>query len=348
MNKNFTIGKKKIGQGHPSFIIAEIGQAHDGSLGFAHSYIDAVAETGVDAIKFQTHIAAEESTIDEPFRVQFSYEDKNRYDYWRRMEFTLEQWEGLKKHADQKGLTFLSSVFSLKAVDMLNKIGIEAWKIGSGETTNSLLLEKLIKTRKPLLISTGMSNWEEIDQSVDFVRSNGSPLAIFQCTSAYPTDLKDVGINVLTEMIKKYDFPVGLSDHSGTVYPSLLGMSLGANLLEVHVTFHKKMFGPDVLASLSLDELKHIRKSRDAFINMFSNKLNKNDMSKRLEPMRKLFTKSVALVDSQLKGTILTKKMLTTKKPGTGIPAKDLELCIGKILNSNISDGKILYWSDLQ
>jgi N,N'-diacetyllegionaminate synthase len=348
MNNTFKIGKKTIGNNNPCFVIAEIGQAHDGSLGLAHSFIDAVAETGVDAIKFQTHIADQESTIDEPFRVKFSYEDKNRFDYWKRMEFSIDQWDGLKKHAHERGLIFLSSVFSLQAVDILNKIGVEAWKIGSGETNNTLLLSELIDSKKPILLSTGMSSWEEIDFSIDFINSKGSPLAVFQCTSAYPTDLENVGINVLTDMLKKYNFPIGLSDHSGTIFPSLLGMSRGANLLEVHVTFHKTMFGPDVPASLTLDELKLVKETRDAFYLMDNNKINKNNMANELEPMRKLFTKSVALNNKQPNGTVIEKSMLTTKKPGTGILAKDLELCIGKTLNVDKINGGILYWDDFK
>ena len=133
------------------YIIAEISQNHDGSLGQAHAFIDAVAGTGVDAIKFQTHIAEAESTPEEPFRVKFSYEDKTRYDYWKRMEFTPAQWERLQGHAQEAGLDFLSSVFSVEAFEMLESIGMPAWKLGSGEVYNKYLVEKMVKTGKPIL-----------------------------------------------------------------------------------------------------------------------------------------------------------------------------------------------------
>lgn len=348
MKSTIKIGTKVIGDTNPCFIIAEIGQAHDGSLGLAHSFIDAVAETGVDAIKFQTHIAEEESTIDEPFRVNFSYEDKNRFDYWKRMEFSPEHWDGLKKHAEEKGLIFLSSVFSIGAVKILENIGIEAWKIGSGETNNKILLSKLIETKKPILLSTGMSSWEEIDQSVDFILSKSSELAIFQCTSSYPTKLENIGINILSQMIDRYKFPIGLSDHSGTTFPSILAMARGAKLLEVHVTFHDKMFGPDVSSSLNLNELKYLCESRDAFQIIDNNKKSKDEVAIELEPIRKLFTKSVALKQNQLKGTYITKDMLTTKKPGTGIAAIDIDKCIGKILTKDIKSGVLLSWNDFK
>ena len=132
------------------FIIAEIGQAHEGSLGILHSYIDALEDTGVDAIKFQTHIAEAESSEYEPFRVKFSYEDATRYEYWKRMEFTLEQWKGIKKHCDEVGLEFISSPFSNMAVDWLEELGVQKYKIGSGEVNNYLMLEKIAKTGKDI------------------------------------------------------------------------------------------------------------------------------------------------------------------------------------------------------
>ena len=117
-------------------IIAEVAQAHDGSLGMAHAYIDAIANAGADAVKFQTHIASAESTPGEPWRVKFSQQDATRYDYWKRMEFTEEQWQGLKKHADERGLKFLSSPFSVEAVELLTRVGVAAWKVASGEVSN--------------------------------------------------------------------------------------------------------------------------------------------------------------------------------------------------------------------
>ena len=140
-----------------TFIIAEIGQAHEGSLGILHSYIDAVSKTGVDAIKFQTHIAEAESSIHEPFRVKFSYEDDTRMDYWKRMEFSTEQWAGIKEHCDKCGIEFMSSPFSCAAIELLDKLEMKKFKVGSGEVSNFLLLEKIKQTGKDILLSSGMS-----------------------------------------------------------------------------------------------------------------------------------------------------------------------------------------------
>jgi len=180
---------------HSTFIIAEIGQAHDGSLGILHSYIDALATTGVDAIKFQTHIAEAESSAAEPFRVNFSYEDATRYDYWQRMSFTLEQWKGIKAHCDEVGLEFMSSPFSQAAVDLLETVGVQRYKIGSGEVNNFLMLEKIANTGKPIILSSGMSSFEEIAAAVDFLEPYGNELSILQCTTSYPTPPERIGLN---------------------------------------------------------------------------------------------------------------------------------------------------------
>ena len=131
---------------HGPLIIAEVAQAHDGSLGMAHAFIDAAARAGADAIKFQTHIAAAESGATDTWRVKFSFQDKTRYDYWRRMEFTEEQWAGLRRHADARKLYFLSSPFSVEAVDLLKRVGVAAWKIASGEVNNIPMFERMAET----------------------------------------------------------------------------------------------------------------------------------------------------------------------------------------------------------
>ena len=340
------IAGKKVGIGQKCFVIAEVAQAHDGSLGAAHSFIDAIAASGADAVKFQTHIAAAESTRDETFRVKMSGQDKTRYDYWKRMEFTPAQWAALATHAREKGLIFLSSAFSLEAFELLKKIGMPAWKVGSGEFSSAQLLQAMIKTKKPVLFSTGMSRYDEIDTAVKTFRKNQTPFALFQCTSTYPTRLEDVGLNVL-EKYAQYKCPVGLSDHSGTPYPALAAMARGINLLELHVTFDKTMYGPDTPASVTFDELAFICKARDAFYTMDKNPVDKNKMAEKLGKMRGLFTKSIALNKPQKKGTIIRADMLAPKKPGTGIPFSKKEKIIGLRLMRDVAPDRLLTWEDL-
>src|SRR5262245_22931627 len=224
----------------------------------AHAYVDAIANAGADAVKFQTHIAAAESTPAEPFRVEFSQQDATRYDYWQRMEFSEEQWRTLAEHARARGLLFVSSPFSIRAVDLLERVGQPLWKIASGETGNMQLLDRVLETRAPVLLSTGMSPVSEIDAAVRRVQSLGVSVGVFQCTTAYPCPPEKIGLNQLAVFRQRYGCWVGLSDHSGTIYPGLAGAALGMDLLEVHVTLSREMFGPDVIASVTTAELKQL------------------------------------------------------------------------------------------
>src|SRR5688572_4142551 len=166
-------------------VIGEVAMSHDGSVGLAHAFIDAIAGAGADAVKFQTHIAAAESTPLEPFRVAFSRQDSSRYDYWKRMEFSEEEWRGLAKHCHERNVLFISSPFSVEAVDMLERIGQPLWKIASGETSNGQLLDRVLQTGAPVLLSTGLSPLAEIDAAVAKVKAKGVPVGVFQCTTAY-------------------------------------------------------------------------------------------------------------------------------------------------------------------
>jgi N,N'-diacetyllegionaminate synthase len=348
MIEEIIIGEKIIGDGYPIFLIAEVAQAHDGSLGLAHAYIDAAADAGADAVKFQTHIADQESTVDEPFRIKFSKQDASRYEYWKRMEFTAEQWVGLAEHAKEKNLIFLSSPFSVAAVQLLDKLDVPAWKVGSGEFRSEELLSSMIKTGKPVLYSTGMSKWDEIDSVVNFFKMQSHPLVLFQCTSMYPTSSESIGINVMNEFRTKYNCPVGLSDHSGDIFSSLLAAANGANIIEAHITFDKRMFGPDVPASLTVDQFKFLAEACKEFHKMTSNPVDKDRIADQLSQVRDLFMKSIAPAYPLEKGTILTEQMLLAKKPGTGIPFSNKNMIIGKRLIKSVNPDKLIRWDDIE
>lgn len=332
MNESFKIADFQVGDGHPAFVIAEIAQAHDGSLGTAHAYIDAVAKTGANAIKFQTHIAAAESTPDEKFRVNCFPQDATRFDYWKRMEFSRSQWRDLAAHAAEKGLIFLSSPFSMEAVDLLEELDIAAWKIGSGETNNLPMLHKVGKTSKPVLLSTGMSSWAEIDEAVSTVKDAGADLAIFQCTTSYPCPPEKVGLNIISELRARYKYPVGLSDHSGTIFPSLAAITLGAKFIEIHTVFSKECFGPDVKSSVTISELGQLVQGVRFIESTLNSPIDKNEQSAQLEELSRLFGKSLYARHPLPKGHVLSIEDISLKKPGTGIPAKRLNDVLGKRL----------------
>lgn len=346
--KNIFIGDREVGKGQSCLLIAEVGQAHEGSLGIAHSYIDAVAESGVDAIKFQTHIAGAESTLHDQFRINFSYEDASRFDYWKRMEFTEQQWIGIKDHCDHVGIIFLSSAFSVEAIELLDRIGMPAWKVGSGEISNPLMLDAMLKTSKPILLSSGMSSWKEIDESVAELSEKKAEYALFQCTSKYPTSLKEIGLNVLREMKGKYNVPVGLSDHSGETSVAYSAIANNADILEFHIVFNKKMFGPDTKSSLDFDQLNQVVKFRNDNFNIKNNPVDKDCMAKELSSIKELFNKSLVLKKSLKKGSIIKKGHLTAKKPCTGIPVQKIDQCIGRRIINDLPAGHILNWDDLE
>ena len=347
MTKQFKIGNKTIGEKKPCFIIAEVAQAHDGSLGMAHSFIDAIADAGADAVKFQTHIAAAESTPREPWRVKFSQQDATRYDYWKRMEFKEEQWLGLKNHAEERGLVFLSSPFSFEAVALLSRLGVVAWKVPSGETANTPMLDRMIATGLPIILSTGMSNLDEIDAAVERIKKVGVSLAVLQCTTAYPCPPEKVGVNLISVFRERYDCSVGLSDHSGTIFAGLAAAALGIQMLEVHVTFNRQMFGPDVPASITTAQLKQLVTGVRFIEKMKSNPVDKTTIAEEFDELRSTFTKSIVASKNLKAGTILKEEDLSLKKPGTGIPAARLTDVVGRRLRRRVAADTLIAEQDL-
>jgi N,N'-diacetyllegionaminate synthase len=328
-------------------IIAEVGLAHDGSLGLAHAFVDEAARGGADAVKFQTHIAAAESTPAEPFRVKFSRQDATRYEYWQRMEFSEEQWRGLADHAREKGLLFLSSPFSVEAVDLLARVGMPMWKIASGEVSNRPLLEAVAASGRPVLLSSGMSTLAELDIAVERVRRAGAPLGVLQCTTAYPCPPERIGLNMLAVLRERYGCFVGLSDHSGTIYPGIAAATLGGDILEVHITMSRGMFGPDVPASVTIEELRQLVDGVRFVERMRAHPIDKDAVAADMAPLRAIFTKSVVAREPVSAGTVLDARQLTVKKPGTGIPAERLPELVGRRLRRDLAADEMVREDDL-
>jgi len=345
---DFVIGNRSVGAGHESFVVAEVAQAHDGSLGAAHAYIDAVADTGVDAVKFQTHIASAESTPAEPWRDPFSRQDATRYDYWKRMEFSSAQWEGLARHAEERGLIFLSSPFSREAVDLLERVGVPAWKVGAGEIPHLDLIETIAKTGKPVLLSNGLCTWDELDAAVACARDHHAPFGVYQCTSAYPCPPDKIGLNVLDELRGRYRCPVGLSDHSGTLFAGLAAVSLGADMIEVHVTFSRQCFGPDVRASLTIEELGRFVEGVRFIETVLAHPVDKGTVAGDIHELRAIFTRSIVATKDLRAGHRLTRQDLALKKPGTGLPPARLAEVVGWTLSRDVSADTLLAEEDLK
>jgi N,N'-diacetyllegionaminate synthase len=330
------------------YYIAEIGQAHEGSLGILYSYIDALVATGVHAVKFQLHIAAAESSKHEPFRVKFSYEDETRFDYWERMEFTLEQWKAIKQHCDGVGLDFICSPFSNLAVDWLEEIGVKYYKIGSGEVTNLLLLEKIAQTGKPIILSSGMSSYLELDATVAFLREKSVIFSILQCTTSYPTQPEQYGFNVIEELKSRYQVAVGFSDHSARVATNIAAVAFGAEILEFHVVFDRRLFGPDAKSSLTIDEIKQLVTDCNMVYLAKQHPIDKHDNA-AFTDLKSIFEKSLAVNKDLSKGHILSLDDLEAKKPkGYGIDAYKFQEVLGMQLNKNLNKWTFLNLEDLE
>lgn len=326
-----------------TLIIAEIGQSHHGSLSKAKEIIKKVAKTGVEFIKFQTHYANEESTIDEPFRIKIS-NFKNRIDYWKKMEFTIEEWKIIKAECEKNKLVFLSSPFSEKAVSVLKRMKMKAWKIGSGEFFSYHLLKKIKQFHQPIILSTGLSTLNDIRLVLKKLDKN--KIILMQCTSMYPCKLKNIGINMIDVFKKRFNCFVGLSDHSGSIYPAIYAMTKGASLVEVHVGDKNDKKNPDYSSSLEFDDLLELVKARDIIFSLKKNPTKKTFLNYQLKKNKKIFTKSCALRFSKKKGEIIKEKDITFKKPGTGIPEHEMNMLFNKKLKKNVSNNRLLRRSD--
>jgi N-acetylneuraminate synthase len=329
-------------------VIGEVGLTHDGSLGLAHAFVDAIADAGADVVKFQTHIASAESTPAEPFRVKFSRQDATRYGYWKRTEFTEEQWRGLAEHCRQRNVVFMSSPFSVEAVDLLERVGQPLWKIPSGETSNAQLLDRVLQTGAPVLISTGMSPLAEIDAAVARITARGASAGVFQCTTAYPCPPERIGLNLIPSFRERYGCWIGLSDHSATIYAGLAAATIGIDMLEVHVTLSREMFGPDVIASLTTAELRQLVDGVRFIERMRASQIDKDAAAEETAPLRRIFTRSLVAREALQAGTVLAAEHVAIKKPGTGLPPDRLHDILGRRLRRPVQADEILSLDDLE
>lgn len=344
------IGKYQISGESSPLVIAEVAQSHDGSLGQAMAFIDLAADCGATAVKFQTHIAEEESTPNEPWRIKFSQQDDTRYEYWQRMSFKRIWWKKLKSRADERGLIFLSSPFSPKAVEWLDEIGIEAWKVASGEVFNEPLISAIEKTKKPVIISTGLSGAESCKPLVERLQNQGIDIAVLHCTTMYPTPPEAVGMNVFENFAQELgkDVLFGLSDHSGVATPSVIASYLGASIIEVHLTMHKQMFGPDVSSSLDPSEFKALVAGVRFASKMASARVVKKDQLKELEGTKMIFARSLVYRSDLSVGYVLTQDDLLYKKPGGGLAYKSLSSLIGKVLVKDVMQDSLVNLNDVE
>lgn len=341
MRQNVLLGKDHL-------VVAEIAQAHDGSPNVAHSLIDAAARAGVHAVKFQTHIASAESTVREPWRVKFSKRDATRFDYWQRMEFSVQQWREMKAHCEEVGVEFMSSPFSPQAVELLMDIGVRVWKVASGEVANEQLLDSLKATKLPVIFSSGLSTIEELHLAVNRVQLPQAEFAILQCATQYPTSPDYIGLNVIPELESRFGCVVGISDHTATIFATVAAAAIGARIFEVHIRLENDDSGPDASSSLIELQLADLVKGVAFVREALRNPVDKHSLSADQVRLRGVFGRSlVASRDLQL-GHVLMASDFAYKKPGGGLQYHDLHRLVGRRLCRDLALNQEFTESDLE
>ncbi len=327
------IGNKFIGDKHSCFIIAEAGVNHDGDLKKAKKLIDIAKDAGADCIKFQTWITEEIITKDTK---QAEYQEKNtgrkesQYEMIKKLELSFEQFAELKNYSDKKKVLFLSTPDDERSVDFLDDLGVEAFKIGSGEITNLSILKRIAKKGKPIIMSTGMSIITEIQEAVQTIYKTGNnKLALLHCTSQYPAKFEDVNLNAMITLKNIFETIIGYSDHTeGTIVPQI-AVSMGAKIIEKHFTYDKNAIGPDHRCSLNPNELKEMI-SEIRKVELIMGESDKKPTNEENE-LKKLVRKTVVAKLDIPKGELITKNMLTLKRSPGNLEPKELYRVIGKI-----------------
>lgn len=316
-----------------NLIIAEFGSVHDGSFGNACKLIEAAANSGANVVKFQTHIAEFETLNNAPSPSYFKGEP--RFEYFQRTSFSKFQWKELKNVCKINGVKFLSSPFSIEAVNLLEDVDVDLYKIPSGEVTNIPMLRHIGKTGKPVILSSGMSTFEELDKAfLEFKQIED--LTIMQCTSEYPCPPDKVGLNVLSEIQNRYkSVNIGFSDHYIGCAASFAAAALGAKVIEKHFTFSRLMYGSDASISMEPQEFLAFSQGLKDIWLMNKSPVDKNKVDD-FKQMKLVFQKSIVAAKNIQAGEIVTFNDLAFKKPGDGIPANRFEEIIGKKLKVDV------------
>lgn len=324
------------------YVIAEAGLNHNGSIEIAKKLIDVAVIAGVDAVKFQKRTVeklAIKSTLDAEDD-RFPEFGKTYREIREHLEFTLDQYRELKFYAESRGLDFMVTAFDADAVDLLEELGIGRYKLASHSLTNFDLLEYLAHLKKPTILSTGMAELEEIDRAVEIFKRHNAPLSLMHCVSAYPTPLAECNLAMMSILRGRYGLDVGYSGHELGYLPTIIAVSMGAQLVERHYTLDKMMTGFDHKMSLEPDEL--IAMVRDIRNVPRIQGAGRKEISDTEWITRRKYHVSMASVAAIPEGAILNEEMVTWRNPGTGIPTKMAHTVLGKRAKRDIPADELL------
>jgi N,N'-diacetyllegionaminate synthase len=345
----FTVAGRAIGAGAPVFVVAEAGVNHNGDMTLARQLVEAAAEAGADAVKFQTFSTDALVSRQAP-KAEYQRETtgaaESQRDMLTRLELTLEQHAELQRQCGKRGVIFFSAPFDERAADALESLDVPLFKIPSGEITNLPLLRHVAAKGRPLILSTGMATLGEVDTAVAAIRAAGAPpLAILHCLSAYPAPAGEVNLRAMDTLRGRFGVPVGFSDHTLGIEVAVAAVARGAHIVEKHLTLDKTLPGPDHRASLDPAEftalVRAIRSVESAL----------GDGAKRPMPSeldtRRVARKSLVAARAIRAGERLTGEMVAVKRPGTGIAPADLDRALGRAVKRDLAPDQVIGWEDL-
>lgn len=333
-----------------TFIIAEIGVNHNGDVQLAEKLIKEMAKAGCNAVKFQTF---QTKNLVTRTAEKAAYQKSNigtsesQFDMLKKLELSESEFFYLKSICEQNSVEFMSTPFDESSVDMLEKIGVLRYKLSSGDITNKRLLQYVARTEKPMILSTGMCDLEEIKEAISWVKEIGNnKITLLHCTSNYPARFEDINMNALQNMKKFFGLPVGYSDHTKGTEISTMAVALGASVIEKHVTISKELPGPDHQASLDIAEFRQMVKSIRNIEKAFGN--GEKTAAENEYNTRMVARKSIVVTRNLPEGHVLKAEDLDIKRPGDGIPPKYLDLLPGKKLLKNATEDTTLYFEDIE
>ena len=328
------------------FIIAEAGVNHNGSIEIAKQLVDGAVRAGVDAIKFQTFKAEHlvtKSASKANYQKETTGQDETQFEMLKKLELSKEMHIELMKYCEHKHIQFISAPFDMESIETLDELGIEIFKIPSGEITNLPYLRKIGSLKKQVILSTGMSHLDEVRDAIQVLRKEGTnDIVVLHCNTQYPTPMQDVNLKAMQTIQKELNIKVGYSDHTLGIEVPIAAVAMGACVIEKHFTIDKNMPGPDHKASLDCDELvEMVRSIRNIEQALGSgNKHITESESKNIEVARK----SIVAATTIHKGEVYTEENLTTKRPGTGISPMKWDEIIGKVANQDYKKDELITW----
>ncbi|MCL5798034.1 MAG: N-acetylneuraminate synthase family protein [Patescibacteria group bacterium] len=346
-DRTLNINGRLIGEGHPTFVVAEIGLNHNGNLSLAKKMIKLAKDSGADAVKFQKRdlkAIYKEDVYNDPN--QDSQSTVYLFSIFKKYELDKSEYIELKKYCDEIGIIFFATPFDLESVEFLESLQVPLYKIASGDLTNIPLIHRIIKTKKPIILSTGMSNPSEIDYTVKFLNKNKAKFALMHCVSTYPANFKDVNLKMINVLKETYKVPVGYSGHERGITVAVCAVALGANIIEKHFTLDRSMDGPDHNLSIMPEGLKkmvdRIRVAEVAIGNGIRTIARGEILT------REVFGKSLVAAVPIKAGEVITHRMIDVKSPGKGLSPQLIDKLIGKKTKRNIAKNDYFIHSDVQ